>query len=229
MQNKKLQAGLVIAGILALIWLGARMFSSSPEEKNASAAAAIEQKTAAAFAEEAVSVAGKGGSVLVVTPLSLRADQTPESVAAFRKAAEKKGLSIAAEICWPTPPSEEERKDPMAITHYLAVQRSLTADWLADEAAKHPEAKVVVSLVGELVVKEGEEESCRGRFPPVVCAARENARCAALIRAGVVRMALMQTAKVVTSDPGRRLFEEIYRKVTPETLDAWQKEQAAGR
>jgi hypothetical protein len=59
--------------------------------------------------------------------------------------------------------------------------------------------------------------------------ARENARTAALVRAGVVRMALMTTTKAVTCEPGRWLFDEIYRKVTPETLDAWQKDQDAGR
>ncbi len=225
MRNNKRQTVIIVVGVLALLWLGFRVFRSSPQAENTSTAAAVEQKTAAALAEGAAAVAGKGGSVLVVMPLSQRADQTPEPVAAFRKAAEKKGLIIAAEICWPPTPREEERKDSMAFMHYLVAQGSLTADWLADEAAKHPGITVVVSLVGEPVVGEGNEDACRGRFPPVLCAARDSARTAALIRAGVVRMALMPAGNPVKHNLGGKLFDECFREVTAETLGDWQKEQ----
>ncbi len=222
--RRKLIPIIIGTGLLSAVWIVMHLFQASSAEKNTGAATMLTQQTVQALAKAAEGVAGTEGPMLVVVPLAFQKDIPTELVTAFRKAAKHEGLSIAAETEWPPLPGGEERKDPISFSQYVVEQGEMTVQWLMDEAGKKPGIKAVVSLVGEPVATAGDNASRPG-LPPVLCVARDSERTAALIRSGIVRMALIPNNKPLCEDPGRHLLDAIYQKVTPKTVDKWRAAQ----
>jgi hypothetical protein len=216
----------IALGVIAVCWLVVHLFKSSPATRQETAVTTLEQKTARCLAEAAAATAGKGGDVLVILPAT-DGPEASEVSAALLHALEKSCVRIAGTAVWPEIEASL-KNDRMALAQYVSLHTDMDAAWLAEQAVRQPGVKAVICLVGEPVDATGRVEDYKDRIPPVFCVARDTGRTATLIRAGIVRMALMPNSIPVTGDPGKKWFETLYRKVTLETLDAWQKDQAAG-
>jgi hypothetical protein len=217
----------IALGVIAVCWLVVHLFKSSPATRHETAVTTLEQKTARCLAEAAAAAAGKGGAVLVILPAT-DGPEAPEALAVLRQTLEKSGVHIAGTAVWPEI-EDSQKNDPVTLGGYVAAHANLDAAWLAEQAGRQPGVTAVISLVGEPVDATGHVEDYKNRIPHVFCVARDTGRTAALVRSGIVRMALMPNSAPVTGDPGKKWFDALYRKVTAETLDAWQKDQAAGR
>jgi len=216
---------LIVGGLVALLWIGTRLFQ--PQPILATTANDIQRtadKTQAVTGKAVVAACGKGAKIILVHPPEPSAEgearKELEAMKCFLDIMEDKNIEVVAKVFYPALPNSDTGNT-------VAVTQNLSAAWLAQLAGKHPDAKAIVSFSGLPVFpKDMRAEDFKGKLLPMVCVEGDMTKLADAMRAGIVLAAVAPRGGPPPKKLGDNWFDQIYMTVTPGNLDKWQANQA---
>ena len=225
MKSMTVQVLLIASGLVALVWIGGRLFQHEPPlATTAGDIQRTEDKTETVVGKAVIAVCGNGKKIILVHPPepSLEGEDRKEieAMKVFLALMESKQIEVVANVFYPPPPTT-------STGNTITIPRNLSAEWLVELAGKYPGADAIVSFSGLPRFSDTmRAEDFKGKLLPMVCVGGDMKKLADAMRAGIVLAAIAPRGGPPPKKLGDDWFDQIYMTVTPDNLDKWQANQA---